>query len=57
LATLRHTQESLERANQRLEEAFMESKRRFREKEQIWEAELEGFRQLLVAEQKTERSV
>jgi hypothetical protein len=57
LANLRHTQESLERANQRLEEAFMESKRRFREKEQIWEAELEGFRQLLVAEQKTERSV
>jgi hypothetical protein len=57
LATLSHTQESLERANQRLEEAFMESKRRFREKEQIWEAELEGFRQLLVAEQKTERSV
>lgn len=57
MATLRHTQESLERANQRLEEAFMESKRRFREKEQIWEAELEGFRQLLVAEQKTERSV
>lgn len=47
LGTLRRSQEALEAANQRLEEALGEGKRRFREREEAWEAEMQGFRDLL----------
>lgn len=47
LGTLRRSQEALEAANQRLEEAFSEGKRRFREREEAWEAEMQGFRELI----------
>ena len=47
LTTLRRSQEALEAANQRLEEAFGEGKRRFREREEAWEAEMQGFRDLM----------
>ena len=44
---LRRSQDSLEAANQRLEEAFLENKRRLREKEEIWEAELRTLKSML----------
>lgn len=44
---LRRSQDSLEAANQRLEQTFLESKRRFREREEAWELEMQQVKALL----------
>ena len=47
MAMLRRSQDSLEVANQRLEEAYLENKRRLREKEEVWEAEVRTLKSML----------
>jgi hypothetical protein len=47
VALLRRSQDSLEVANQRLEEAYLENKRRLREKEEVWEAEVRTLKSML----------
>jgi hypothetical protein len=44
---LRRSQDSLEVTNQRLEEAYLENKRRLREKEEVWEAEVRTLKTML----------
>lgn len=40
MAMLKRTQDQLEITNQKLEEMFTENKRKFKEKEEVWEQEL-----------------
>jgi hypothetical protein len=47
VALLRRSQDSLEVVNQRLEEAYLENKRRLREKEEVWEAEVRTLKSML----------
>lgn len=42
---LRRTQETLEVANEKLEQMFIENKKKFRDKEELWEQELGQLRQ------------
>ena len=41
---LRRTQETLEVANQKLEQMFLENKKRFKEREEVWEQELAALK-------------
>ena len=41
---LRRTQETLEVANQKLEQMFLENKKRFKEREEVWEQELTALK-------------
>eukprot|EP00347_Sterkiella_histriomuscorum_P002740 403366988 len=45
MSMLRRTQETLEISNQKLEQMFIDNKKRFREKEEVWEQELGQLRQ------------
>ena len=42
---LRRTQETLEIANQKLEQIFIDNKKRFKEKEEIWDSEMVQLKQ------------
>lgn len=44
---VRRSQDGLEVANQRLEEAYLENKRRLREREEVWEAEVRTLKSML----------
>jgi hypothetical protein len=44
---VRRSQEGLEAANQRVEEAYREGKRRMREREEVWEAEVSTLKSML----------
>ena len=44
---LRRSQEQVEAANQRIEQTYLENKRRFREKEELWENEMKTVKAAL----------
>ncbi|CDW73867.1 UNKNOWN [Stylonychia lemnae] len=45
MSMLRRTQETLEIANQKLEQMFMDNKKRFKEKEELWDSEMAQLKQ------------